>query len=79
VIVLDPGASVPTQWVKHGERLTAVRCWLPELAVEQLESHNAGFTLVWTRWLWWVRGRLILLVAFCLVSSSLAIVARYLL
>jgi hypothetical protein len=79
MIILEPGASVPTQWSKHGEKFTTVRCWLPELTVEQLDSHNADLTLVWTRWLWWVRDRLILLVAFCLVSSSLAIVARYLL
>lgn len=76
-IVLDPGASVPTEWEKSGENFTTVRCWLPELTVEQLESQDAGFTLVWTRWLWWIRRRLILLVTFCLISSLLAIAARY--
>lgn len=78
MIVLERGASVPAEWTKSGERFTTVRCWLPELTVEQLDSQNTGFTLVWTRWLWWIRRCLILLVAFCLISFSLAMAARYL-
>ena len=76
-IVLDPGASVPTEWVNTGEKFMTVGVWLPKLTVEQLESQDAGLTLVWTRWLWWIRRRLILLVTFCLISSLLAIAARY--
>ena len=71
MIVLDPGASVPTEWAKSGEKLTTVMCWLPELTVEQLESQDAGLTLVWTRWLWWIRRRLILLVTVTPRSSML--------
>lgn len=78
MVVLAPGASIPTQWEKSGENVTAVRCWLPELTAEQLESQNPQFTLVWTGWLWWIRRRLIILVAFCLLSSLLAMAARYL-
>lgn len=77
MIVLKPGASFPTQWAGHGEKFTTVRCWLPELTFEQLDSQGADLTLVWTGWLWWIRRRLILLVTFCLISSLLAIAARY--
>jgi hypothetical protein len=78
MVVLTPEASVPTQWEKPGRNFTTVRCWLPELTAEQLESGNARFTLASTEWLWWIRRRLIMLVVFGLVSSSLAIAARYL-